>query len=190
MAEDAAGGQNSPGDTPGGLQDGGQDGGAGGDAGAAQETVAAIEEPLIGGGGEETQGTPPSSEGTPAQPGEDDNDSTEADEDSDATEKLESQDNDAQEDDGHEDNAPAPPSQGDAGGKDVVTPPPTGGVTFSGTKDEDATPPPRGGMKGPPKDKTKATPWQSRTTMVGFRTTAMVPRTRATASRALLVTTD
>ena len=157
MAEDAAGGQNSPGDTPGGLQDGGQDGGAGGDAGAAQETVAAMEEPLIGGGEEETQGTPPSSEGTPAQPGEDDNDSTEADKDSDATEKLESQDND-----GHEDNAPAPPSQGDAGSEDVVTPPATGGVTFSGTKDEDATPPPRGGMRGPLKDKAKATQQQGR----------------------------
>ena len=165
MAEDAAGQENAPGGTPGGSQDGGQGSGAGGDAGAAQETVAAIEEPLFSEGGEETQGTPPSAAGTPAQPGEDDDDSTEANEDSDATEALESQDNDAHEDDGQEDNAPAPPSQGDAGGEDVVTPQSTGSGTSSGTKDKGPPPPPPGRMKGPLKDKTKATQRQGRALM-------------------------
>ena len=157
MAEDGGDQENPPGDTPGGPQDGGQGSGAGGGAGAAQETVAAIEEPPVSEGGEETQGTPPSSEGTPAQPGTDNNDSSEADEDSDATIRLESQDDDAHEDDGHEDNAPAPPSQGDAGGEEVVTPQPTGSVTPSGTKDKGPNPPPPGGMMGPPKDETKTT---------------------------------
>ena len=140
MAEDAGGKENAPGGTPGGSQDGGQGGGAGGDAGAAQETAAAIEEPPEHVGGEETQGsTPPSSEGTPAPPGEDKDDTDSA------TEVLEPKDNDALEDDGHEDNAPAPPSQGDAGGEEVVTPQPTGSVTPSGTKDKGPPPPPRGG---------------------------------------------
>ena len=151
MAEDGGDQENAPGDTPGGPQDGGQGSGAGGGAGAAQETVAAIEEPPDDEGGEETQGTPPSSEGTPAQPGADNDDSTEADEDSDATIRLESEDDDAHEDDGHEDNAPAPPSQGDAGGEEVVTPQPTGSVTPSGTEDKDPTPPPPpGGDDGTP----------------------------------------
>ena len=157
MAEDAGGKENAPGGTPGGSQDGGQGGGAGGDAGAAQETAAAIEEPPEHVGGEETQGsTPPSSEGTPAPPGEDKDDTDSA------TEVLEPKDDDALEDDGHEDNAPAAPAQGDAaGGEDGVTPPSTGGVTFSGTEDQDPIPPLEGTM-GLPKDKTKATQWQGR----------------------------
>lgn len=53
MAEDGGDQENAPGDTPGGPQDGGQGSGAGGGAGAAQETVAAIEEPPVSEGGEE-----------------------------------------------------------------------------------------------------------------------------------------
>ena len=159
MAEDAGGEQNAPGGTSGGARGGGRGGGAGGGAGAAQETAAAVEEPPEHAGGEEIQGTnPPSSEGTPAQ-SEEDKDAT----DSGATEVLESKDDGARQDEGPQDNAPAAaPGQGVAGGgQDGVTPPSTGGITFSGTGDQDPIPP-LGGMKGPPKDKTKATQRQSR----------------------------
>ena len=159
MAEDADGGRNAPGGASGGAQGGGQGGGAGGGAGAAQETAAAVEEPPEHAGGEEIQGTnPPSSEVTPAQSEENKDDT-----DSGATEVLESKDDGAREEEGPQDNAPAAaPGQGVAGGgQDGVIPPSTGGITFSGTEDQDPIPP-LGGMKGPPKDKTKATQRQGR----------------------------
>ena len=169
MAEDAGGKENAPGGTPGGSQDGGQGGGAGGDAGAAQETAAAIEEPPEHVGGEETQGsTPPSSEGTPAPPGEDKDDTDSA------TEVLEPKDDDALEDDGHEDNAPAAPAQGDAaGGEDGVTPPSTGGVTFSGTEDQDPIPPLRGRWDSP---RTRPRPRSGRAVRSGFPEGRRSPR--------------
>ena len=150
MAEDADGGQNAPGGASGGAQGGGQ------------ETAAAVEEPPEHAGGEEIQGTnPPSSEVTPAQSEENKDDT-----DSGATEVLESKDDGAREEEGPQDNAPAAaPGQGVAGGgQDGVTPPSTGGITFSGTEDQDPIPP-LGGMKGPLKDKTKATQRQGRALM-------------------------